>query len=102
MPCISASIIKHPRRDRVCPICYEHIKGETARLYGNAEQGDPLYVLYLHPACVTGKESLRKLQAAQHRVQGDKCPSCGGCGIDPLAQGDWVVCDTCGGTGTCA
>ena len=64
MPCISARIIKHPRTDRVCPICYKHIVGETARLYGSAEQGDPLYVLYLHPGCVTGTDSLSKLESA--------------------------------------
>jgi len=77
MPCISASIIKHPRKVRVCPICYKPIVGETARLYGNGCQGDPMFVLHLHPGCVSGKDSLRKLQAAQHRVQSDVCHGCG-------------------------
>lgn len=65
MPCISVSIIKKPRKSRICPMCYKKIDGETARLFGNGHSGDPTYALYLHPSCVSGKESLRKLRAVR-------------------------------------
>lgn len=74
MPCISANIILRPRKRRICPTCSKPIIGKTARLYGNAHQGDPPWVIYLHPECVGGKDSLSKLHAAEQRLQRDAAP----------------------------
>jgi hypothetical protein len=92
MPTISAKIIKHPRKQRDCDICLKPIIGETARLYGCGMEGDPLYVMYLHPACVTGISALRKLQAAQHCVNSD-APLCSACGLEPVYEND--LCWNC-------
>jgi hypothetical protein len=97
MPTISAKIIKHPRKQRDCDTCLKPIIGETARLYGCGMEGDPLYVMYLHPACVTGISALRKLQAAQQPVAADG----GYCVCQPAQSqiittgvGDWcLVCN---------
>jgi hypothetical protein len=48
---ISANIIRKPRKKRRCEFCHKEIIGTTLRLYGCACQGDPKYVVYLHPDC---------------------------------------------------
>ena len=48
---ISASIIKRPRRVRVCDLCEVMIVQNALRLYGSAETGDKPYVMWLHPEC---------------------------------------------------
>ena len=48
---ISKSIIKKPRKQRTCAECGQNIEGETVRVYGCAEVGDPPFVLYFHQHC---------------------------------------------------
>lgn len=48
---ISAKIIRKSRKPRYCATCRQIIQGETLRLYGMADAGDPPYVVYLHSIC---------------------------------------------------
>jgi hypothetical protein len=48
---ISAILIKNSRMIRYCEHCNKRIEGETLRLYGAGLNGDPPYVIYLHPNC---------------------------------------------------
>lgn len=89
MPTISAKIIKHPRTQRACDKCGKPITGRTARLFGSGCEGDPPYVMYLHVDCVTGKDTLRKLQAAQHQVAADTGYTCPDCGSESLVEHRW-------------
>lgn len=46
---ISAKLIKKPRKTRYCDDCNILIETSVLRLYGYGCDGDPPYVLYLHP-----------------------------------------------------
>ena len=46
---ISAKLIRNPRKPRHCESCHQQIDGPILRLYGYACDGDPPYVIYLHP-----------------------------------------------------
>jgi len=65
---ISASIVVMGRRLYKCETCGKTIFASHVRLYGSAEQGDPPFVVRIHPECAT-REVLVKLQAAKHRVK---------------------------------
>ena len=47
---ISATLIRHPRKDRSCDTCGIPL-GLTVRLYGCANHGDPKYALYICRGC---------------------------------------------------
>ena len=47
---ISAKVIKNPRVKRRCERCLEFIEGSQLRLYGAAHDGEPLYVIFVHPS----------------------------------------------------
>ncbi len=51
MPVVSVSVIWKPRRPRHCYRCsdlavHQPIEGPIVRLYGNADDPDPKYVIY--------------------------------------------------------
>ncbi|MBS4062718.1 MAG: hypothetical protein KG029_20150 [Bacteroidetes bacterium] len=65
MPTLSLRIIKKPRRSRYCDTCGKRLEGETIRLYGMAECTDKPYAVFLHRHCLTSKNELAMLEAAE-------------------------------------
>lgn len=61
MPLLSIRIIKRPIKERYCCVCNYRIYGETIRLYGMMDYGEKPQNFYLHRACITGKDTLKKL-----------------------------------------
>lgn len=49
---ISAGVVRAPRGPRRCGTCGRPATGPVLRLYGAAHEGDPPYVLWVHPGCI--------------------------------------------------
>ena len=70
MMLISATIIKRPRRVRVCNHCEVMIVRDALRLYGAAEKCDKPYVMWLHPDCTDWQEpKVLKAKAATRTAE---------------------------------
>lgn len=60
MTVISAKRIINPQKQRRCEDCSLLIHGQQIRLYGYAETGDPPFVIYCHPECVSQSSETQK------------------------------------------
>jgi hypothetical protein len=49
---ISAKLIRSPRKRRRCDDCRTPMQSSHLRLYGYGCEGDPPYVIYIHPECL--------------------------------------------------
>lgn len=60
---ISATVIQKTRSDKWCEFCQKKIQigGSAIRCYGAGAEGDPPYVVFLHPECLHCENTKAKL-----------------------------------------
>ena len=63
MPVISVKVIKRAYRLRRCEMCRRDMfpGGSQVRLYGNADEADPKWVMFVCPACAKASQDPKLL-----------------------------------------